>query len=123
MPGSSEYYVGSVVSYSNEIKKNELNVNADTLLRKGAVSEEVAIQMAEGVRKKYNVDFAISTTGIAGPDGGSEEKPVGTVWIAVADAEKTIAKKFLLGTNRMRVIQVASETALNQLRKLIIGQI
>lgn len=123
VPGSSEYYVGSVVSYSNEIKKNELNVNADTLLRKGAVSEEVAIQMAEGVRKKYNVDFAISTTGIAGPDGGSEEKPVGTVWIAVADAEKTIAKKFLLGTNRMRVIQVASETALNQLRKLIIGQI
>ncbi|MCE7956173.1 MAG: competence/damage-inducible protein A [Bacteroidetes bacterium CHB6] len=123
VPGSSEYYIGSVVSYSNEIKKNELNVNADTLLRKGAVSEEVAIQMAEGVRKKYNVDFAISTTGIAGPDGGSEEKPVGTVWIAVADAEKTIAKKFLLGTNRMRVIQVASETALNQLRKLIIGQI
>lgn len=123
VPGSSEYYMGSVISYSNEIKKSELNVNADTLVRKGAVSEEVAIQMAEGVRKKYNVDFAISTTGIAGPDGGSEEKPVGTVWIAVADANKTVAKKFLLGTNRMRVIQVASETALNQLRKLIIGQI
>ncbi len=123
VPGSSEYYMGSVISYSNEIKKSELNVNADTLVRKGAVSEEVAIQMAEGVRKKYNVDFAISTTGIAGPDGGSEEKPVGTVWIAVADANKTVAKKYLLGTNRMRVIQVASETALNQLRKLIIGQI
>ncbi len=123
VPGSSEYYMGSVISYSNEIKKSELNVNADILVRKGAVSEEVAIQMAEGVRTKYNVDFAVSTTGIAGPDGGSDEKPVGTVWIAVTDANKTVAKKYLLGTNRMRVIQVASETALNQLRKLIIGQI
>ncbi|MBS1765668.1 MAG: competence/damage-inducible protein A [Bacteroidetes bacterium] len=123
VPGSSDYFLGSIVSYSNDIKIQELGVSSDTLLRKGAVSEEVAIQMAEGIRKKFKTDYAISTTGIAGPSGGSEEKPVGTVWIAVADEKSTITKKFLLGTNRSRVIQVASETALNQLRKLIIQQI
>ena len=88
IPGSSGYYKGGVCAYSNEIKKNLLNVKEDTLNRVGAVSKEVAIEMVKGVKAAMNTDYAISTTGIAGPDGGTEEKPVGTVWIAVAGYKK-----------------------------------
>ncbi len=123
IPGSSGYYKGGICSYSNEIKKNLLNVKEDTLNRVGAVSKEVAIEMVKGVKAAMNTDYAISTTGIAGPDGGTEEKPVGTVWIAVAGTKKIIAKKFVfVGKNRERNILRSSQTALQLLRKLILKE-
>lgn len=120
VPGSSDYYKGSVISYSNEIKTGFLGVKEETLTRYGAVSEETVIQMAENIRKKFKTDCSIAVSGIAGPDGGTEDKPVGTVWIAVATTEKTITHKFLFGDNRMRNIQRASLSALNMLRLKII---
>jgi nicotinamide-nucleotide amidase len=123
VPGSSAYFIGSVISYSNKIKESELGISDALLEAKGAVSEEVAIKMAEAIHHKYNTSYGIATTGIAGPSGGSDEKPVGTVWIAISGGGKTIAKKFLLGTDRQRIIQVAGDTALNLLRKRIVGQI
>ncbi len=118
--GSSEYYQGSVTSYSNEAKQNLLGVKAETLIKFGAVSEEVAREMAEGVKKVLNADYAVATTGIAGPTGGTEEKPVGTVWIAVAGPNKTMAKKFVFGNNRERNIIRSGQTALQLLRRVIL---
>lgn len=118
--GSSDYYPGSVVSYSNEVKIKELGVSEDDLEKHGAVSEAVVRQMAEGVMKKFGTDYAISTSGIAGPTGGTDEKPVGTTWIAVCSKEKTIAKKFSFGNNRGRNIRVTALQAMNMLRKMII---
>lgn len=122
VPGSSKYFIGTVISYANKVKCEELGVDEKLFETVGAVSEEVVKQMAEGVMKKFNTDYAIATSGIAGPAGGSEWKPVGTVCIAVASREKTITKRFLLGNDRLRVINVASNTALNMLRKLISNQ-
>jgi nicotinamide-nucleotide amidase len=116
VPGSSEYFIGSVVAYSNRIKEAELGVNAESLEKYGAVSEAVVREMAEGIRRKFGTDFSISTSGIAGPDGGSDEKPVGTTWIAVATPEKTITQKFLFGEHRGRNIHKAALAALNMLR-------
>jgi nicotinamide-nucleotide amidase len=118
--GSSEYYQGSVTSYSNEAKQNLLGVKAETLETFGAVSEEVAREMAEGAKKVLKADYAVSTTGIAGPTGGTEEKPVGTIWIAVAGPHKTIAKKFVFGNNRERNIIRSGQTALQLLRRVIL---
>jgi nicotinamide-nucleotide amidase len=115
--GSSNYYVGSVISYSNEVKINELGVSAASIEKFGAVSQTVVEQMATGVRKKFKVDFAIATSGIAGPTGGTEEKAVGTVWIAIADSKGVISEKFLFGNDRGRNIKKASDEALNILRK------
>lgn len=117
--GSSVYFKGSVVAYSNEIKENVLQVNAADIEKYGAVSREVVEQMASGAQKLLNTDYAIATSGIAGPDGGTEEKPVGTVWIAVASSEELISEKFDLYKNRERNIRVASLSALNMLRKLL----
>ena len=119
IPGSSTYFIGGTVSYSNASKMSQLHVSEQSLKEYGAVSEAVAIEMAIGARKTYNTDFALSTTGIAGPGGGSLEKPIGTVWIGVATHDACFAKKFMLGTNRLRIIQVAADTALNMLRKKI----
>lgn len=116
IPGSSQYFKGSVVAYANEIKERVLNVNASDLEEYGAVSEQVVLQMAENVRKIYKTDYALAVSGIAGPDGGSAEKPVGTVWIAMATANKVKAKKFLFGGERIRNIDWAYQTALNMLR-------
>ncbi len=121
--GSSEYFIGSVVSYANEIKENELFVKKETLEKFGAVSEETAIQMAMGIRKKMKTDYSVATTGVAGPTEGSEEKPVGTVWIAVSGEEGTIAKKFQFGDNRERNIQRAAITGLAMMRKFILGEL
>lgn len=118
--GSSDYYLGSVVSYANKVKMDTLGVSDENLKNHGAVSEEVVRQMAEGVRKKLKTDYGIATSGIAGPDGGTAEKPVGTVWIAVATPTETIAKKYLFGHDRERNIEISSNTALNMLRKLLI---
>ncbi len=119
VPGSSKYFLGSVVAYSNESKQKILGVQQKIITEKGAVSRPVVEQMAEGARKRYGADYAIATTGIAGPDGGTRDKPVGTTWIAVASAEKTESALFNLGEHRGRNIQKASMTGLNMLRKLI----
>ena len=116
MPGASAYFRCGVVSYSNESKAALLGVDPATIARVGAVSEEVARQMAEGVRRVAGADYAIATTGIAGPSGGSAEKPVGTVWIAVATPEGTEAGCRQCGTDRGQVIDRASAFAIAMLR-------
>jgi nicotinamide-nucleotide amidase len=118
--GSSNYYKGSVVSYSNEVKENILGVKGETLRSVGAVSEETVLQMVKGVIEKLNVDYAVATSGIMGPDGGTAEKPVGTVWISVGSKNKTEAKKFYFRFDRERNIEQTSLTALNMLRKFIL---
>jgi len=116
IPGSSQYFKGSVVAYANEIKEAILKIDAKDLEKHGAVSEEVVLQMATNVRKLYKTDYTLAVSGIAGPDGGTEEKPVGTVWIAMATPKKVVAKKFLFGSERSRNIDWAYQTALNMLR-------
>ncbi len=116
VPGASDYFIGSIVAYSNEIKKNILGVRDEDLSQHGAVSEEVVVQMAEGVKKLMKTDFAIATSGIAGPTGGTDEKPVGTVWIAVATPESTKAFKYWFGTDRGRTVVRSTLEALNFLR-------
>lgn len=119
--GSSNYYKGGIFSYSNESKQNLLGVKEQTLEKYGAVSEQVALEMVEGVKKQLNAHYAISTTGIAGPTGGTEEKPVGTVWIAVSGPNKTFAKKYVfVGDHRERNIVRSSQTALQMLRRMVI---
>ncbi|MCD4745410.1 MAG: nicotinamide-nucleotide amidohydrolase family protein, partial [Bacteroidales bacterium] len=122
IPGSSYYYKGSVIAYSNEIKKDVLGVKNNSLIKYGAVSEQVVTEMVTGIKRKFNTDFAIATSGIAGPDGGTIEKPVGTIWIAVATPEKLIAKKFLFGEHRQRNIRKTALSAMNLLRKGLITE-
>ena len=116
VPGSSEYYAGSVIAYSNEVKQEFLGVKEDSLRKYGAVSEEVVKEMAEGARHHLKTDFAVSISGIAGPDGGTLEKPVGTVWIAVASKTGITAQKFMFGEHRGRNIRRAALAGLNMLR-------
>ena len=115
--GSSDYYIGSVISYAYEIKETELGVPHDIILNHGAVSQPVVEQMAIAIRKKYKTDYSISASGIAGPGGGTDDKPVGSVWVAIATPEKVISEKFLFGNNRERNIQKTANAALNMLRK------
>ncbi|MCK4664579.1 MAG: competence/damage-inducible protein A [Bacteroidales bacterium] len=117
--GSSDYFIGSVVAYSNKIKEQILNVNYLDIEKYGAVSKQVVEQMAKGVLKLYNTDYAIATSGIAGPTGGTEQKPVGTTWIAVASKNSVVSEIYLFGNNRSRNISKASIFGLNMLRKLI----
>jgi nicotinamide-nucleotide amidase len=119
LPGSSAIFKGSVVAYDNKVKQNLLNVSSQTLENFGAVSEQCVKEMAEGTKKLLQTDYAIAVSGIAGPDGGTDEKPVGTVWIAVATPEKTIAEKFSYGDNRERNILRACLSAFNLLRKTL----
>ncbi|MBQ3208215.1 MAG: competence/damage-inducible protein A [Alistipes sp.] len=115
MAGASQYFHAGVVSYSNEAKIDILGVNADDIARYGAVSESVAIQMAEGVRRVGQSDYAISTTGIAGPGGGSAAKPVGTVWIGIATPKGSFAVMKNCGTDRQQVIDRATAYAIKLL--------
>lgn len=119
IPGSSSFYKGSVVSYANEIKENILQVSPDDLNEKGAVSREVVEAMASHVRQLFNTDYALATSGIAGPDGGTAEKPVGTVWIAVASAQGVSSECFRFGNagGRLRVIYRSSVRAFDMLRR------
>ena len=110
--GSSAYFKGSVVSYADEVKIKVLGVNPSDIEARGVVSETVVIQMAEGVRKLLGTDYAVSTSGSAGPDGGTPEKPVGTVWIGVATPDKTFARKFVFSFTRERNIAKAAAKAL-----------
>jgi nicotinamide-nucleotide amidase len=122
IPGSSHYFTGSVVAYSNEIKEKMLGVKKKSLISYGAVSEQVAGEMAAGALKHFGTDYSIATSGIAGPDGGTVEKPVGLVWISVASTERIITEKFHFGNQRDTNIQKASLTALNMLRKFILNK-
>ena len=115
MAGASTYFMAGVVSYSNESKRDILGVNMDDIIRYGAVSEQVAVQMAEGVRKAAQSHYAISTTGIAGPTGGSAEKPVGTVWIGIATPTRSFAVLKNCGTDRSQIIQRATAYAIRLL--------
>ncbi|WP_238805303.1 competence/damage-inducible protein A [Emticicia aquatica] len=121
VPGSSVYFMGSVVSYDNSVKINVLGVKEETILTHGAVSEETVIQMAEGVRKLLKTDFAIATSGVAGPDGGTAEKPVGTLWMACAMEGRTVARKVQMANQRDTNINYGSVVALNLLRKMLNG--
>jgi nicotinamide-nucleotide amidase len=114
--GSSEYFKGSIVAYSNEVKAQVLRVDVRNIEKFGAVSKEVVEEMAVKVRKLLGTDYAVATSGIAGPTGGTPEKPVGMVWIAVADHETVISKVYNFGNDRARTIIRSSQTALNMLR-------
>ena len=117
IPGSSEYVAGGVVAYSNRAKMDVLGVLPDALRQHGAVSEEVAAQMAEGVRHRLGADMGLSTTGIAGPDGGTPEKPVGTVWIGYADAGGIEAHRLQLVRDRILNKQLTATFLLEKVRK------
>ena len=121
MPGASAYFLCGVVSYSNESKAELLGVDPADIARYGAVSEQVARQMAEGVRRTAGADYGMATTGIAGPSGGSAEKPVGTVWIAVATPRETVAILKQCGTDRGQIIDRASAFAIGLLRDCLNG--
>lgn len=120
VPGSSKYFMGGIIAYNNSVKVNLLGVNKESIDNQGAVSKLVVEEMANGIRLMLKTDYAIATSGIAGPDGGSEAKPVGTTWIAVSSAKKTVSKHFLFGEHRGRNIEKTSMAALNMLRKIIL---
>lgn len=120
--GSSNYFKGSVIAYDNSIKTTLLGVDEKSIKDYGAVSEQVVRQMADNSRKLLSADFSVATSGIAGPDGGSDQKPIGTVWIAVSSTSRTIAEKFVFGNNRITNIDRFSIAALNLVRKQIISQ-
>ncbi|MBK6966495.1 MAG: competence/damage-inducible protein A [Bacteroidales bacterium] len=115
--GSSDYFKGSVVAYSNEIKENVLGVSPKTIEKYGAVSEETVFEMAAGIIRQFNVNCAISVSGIAGPDGGTVEKPVGTTWVCVLTPKGAETRKFTFGEHRGRNIRRAALAALDMLRK------
>jgi nicotinamide-nucleotide amidase len=122
LAGSSQYFEGGLVSYSNAIKEQILGVNASTLAQYGAVSEQTIAEMAQNIRLKLKTDIGLATSGIAGPSGGSEAKPVGTVWIALAHANGVFTKKLQLGGSRVQNIQLSATILLNLLRKYLIKQ-
>ena len=117
--GSSKVFFGGTVSYSNGLKESILGVKKATLDKYGAVSEETVVEMVEGALRNFKSDYAIAVTGIAGPDGGTVDKPVGTVWIAVASAEKTVQKKFTFGSKRLQNIERSASAALFMLNTLL----
>jgi nicotinamide-nucleotide amidase len=121
--GSSVYFHGSIVCYSNEIKKNLIDVPPAILEQHGAVSEETIRFMLEGGLKKMKTDYVLATSGIMGPSGGSADKPLGTVWIGVANKNKMHTKKFHFRFDRSRNIELTATNALNNLRKLILEEL
>jgi len=120
--GASAYFRGSIVSYANEVKENVLHVSHETIETVGAVSEKTVKQMAQGVLISLNTDFVIATSGIMGPEGGSPEKPVGTVWVAVGNRQKITTQKFSFRFDRQRNIELSATNALNLLRKFILSE-
>jgi nicotinamide-nucleotide amidase len=123
IPGSSSYFLGSIVSYHNDLKTNLLYVKKETLLEHGAVSEATVIEMVKGVLQQTGATYAVATSGVAGPGGGTAEKPVGTVCFAVGSKERIISRKLHFFPSRMENIKVSANTALNLLRKFILGEI
>ena len=123
VPGSSRYFPGTVVSYSYGMKEKLLGVHPDTLLRFGAVSEETVREMARGALSTLQVDVSLAISGIAGPDGGTPDKPVGTVWMAVSDRSRTVAIKLVFGRDRVKNILLTGTYALNLVRRFLLRQI
>jgi nicotinamide-nucleotide amidase len=121
IPGSSDYYKGSVVAYANSVKSQILGIGDEILKRHGAVSEEVVSEMATASRHLFNTDFAVATSGIAGPVGGTETKPVGTLWMAVSSEKGIVTERRVFGNDRTINIMRFSLAALNLLRKQIIN--
>lgn len=121
MAGASDYFLGGVVAYSNDVKTAALGVSPQTLRLHGAVSRETAIEMAEGARRLCGSDYALSTTGIAGPSGGTPEKPVGTVWIGLATPHGVTARKFIFAKLRPQNIERACANAADMLRRELLG--
>ncbi|MBK6932191.1 MAG: CinA family nicotinamide mononucleotide deamidase-related protein [Saprospirales bacterium] len=120
-PGASNYFPGSIISYSYEMKTKLLGVQPQTLVRSGAVSEETVREMALGALDALGVDVALAVSGIAGPDGGTPDKPVGTVWMAVADRRRTTAEKYIFGRDRLKNIQLTATYGLNLVRKFLLA--
>jgi nicotinamide-nucleotide amidase len=116
VPGSSAYFIGSVISYSNEVKVKQLGVSAETIREHGAVSEKTVREMAAGALELFKTDLAVATSGIAGPEGGTPEKPVGTIWLAVGNKNGLQTQKLQLGKDRLRNIQYTAFHALNMVR-------
>jgi len=123
IPGSSAYFPGSVVSYSYEMKKELLQVKDATLEQFGAVSEETVKEMSAGCRVRFHSDYSIAVSGIAGPGGGTTDKPVGTVWIAVRTPDKVYTRLFHFSRNRQQNIEMTTIAALNLLRKILLGTV
>lgn len=121
--GSSQYFLGGIVSYSYEAKASLLGVSWDTLNHKGAVSRETVIEMARGARKVFNADIAVSVSGIAGPGGGTPDKPVGTVWIGLATSSGEEARHFVWDGDRIRNKQLSSEAALQFILDYLEGKL
>jgi nicotinamide-nucleotide amidase len=119
VPGASRYFQGSIIAYNNTIKQDLLGVSAVTLERHGAVSEETVREMVQGALKMLRCDLAVAVSGISGPTGGSEDKPVGTVWIAIGNREKTETKRFLFVKDRLLNIKYTAVYALDQVRKFL----
>lgn len=122
MAGASKYFLAGVVSYSNEAKINMLSVDSEFIEKYGAVSQQVVEQMAVGIKKITNSTYSIATSGVAGPDGGSLEKPVGTVWIAIATPEGVFSNEYIFGSVREPNIERSASTAIFELRKYILKQ-
>ncbi len=123
VPGASAFFTGSTVAYANAVKAEQLGVSTDTLDRFGAVSEETVREMVAGSLRFLHTDVAVATSGIAGPGGGSPEKPVGTIWVAVGTRERTVAVKLQLGRDRLRNIQQTAYRALDLLRRFLQGSL
>lgn len=121
--GSSAYFLGGILSYANQVKMDQLGVSAEILTTTGAVSEECIKAMALGVQQRLGSTYALATSGIAGPDGGTEEKPVGTVWIALAHESGVITRKLTLGGTRMQNIYLSSLACVNLLRKYLLNDL
>lgn len=115
VPGSSHFYKGGIVAYANELKQNILQVKAETLETYGAVSEEAVIEMVKGAMQVFNTDFAVATSGIAGPAGGTPEKPVGTIWVAAGCKDKIVTAKLTEDNGRDKNIQSATKKTLQLL--------
>jgi nicotinamide-nucleotide amidase len=120
IPGSSTYVKGAVVAYTEEVKRNLLGVCEETLLKDGAVSERCAIEMAQGVRRLLDTNIGASVTGIAGPTGGTPDKPVGTVFIAVADGKGCVCEHHVFGGDRRAIKERACKALLNLVRKRLL---
>ncbi|MCH2084435.1 MAG: competence/damage-inducible protein A [Saprospiraceae bacterium] len=122
VPGSSAYFIGGFVAYSNNVKVQQLGVQEHTLKQYGAVSEQTVIEMVKGTNKVLGSDIAVAISGVAGPGGGTKEKPVGTVWIAVGNQKKIVTKKLSIGKDRIKNIEYSSVQALNMIRQFAVEQ-
>ena len=117
IPGSSRYFIGSVIAYANQVKENQLGVKEETLREYGAVSEQTVIEMVKGTLNLLKTDMAVAISGIAGPGGGTPDKPVGTIWLAIGDRNQTRTMKLQLSKDRLRNIQYTAMKALDLIRQ------